>query len=164
MASCTISFSMLIVEIPNFIWLNLTANLCRIKKANVANQREHLILLLANMDIRNKSVDDDAHYNEVTVSAHLIITPVWSNMHIDLYLFCLLSRETVWDFSLEIEYKRTFLQLDRYTVQQLKDKIFKNYESWCKYLHCPSNLRWAKYWSWNYKHILLEYVKYVKLF
>ncbi|KAF3629525.1 Callose synthase 3 [Capsicum annuum] len=68
------------------------------QKANVANQREHLILLLANMDIRNKSVDDDAHYNE----------------------------------------------LDRYTVQQLKDKIFKNYESWCKYLHCPSNLRFPQ--------------------
>lgn len=42
----------------------------------MANQREHLILLLANMDIRNKSVDDDANYNEVTVSAHLIITLV----------------------------------------------------------------------------------------
>ncbi|XP_059281975.1 callose synthase 7-like [Lycium ferocissimum] len=65
------------------------------QKANVANQREHLILLLANMDIRNKSVEDDANYNE----------------------------------------------LDSYTVQQLKDKIVKNYESWCKYLHCPSNLR-----------------------
>lgn len=65
------------------------------QKANVANQREHLILLLANMDIRNKRVEDDTNYNE----------------------------------------------LDRYTVQQLKEKIFKNYESWCKYLHCPSNLR-----------------------
>lgn len=65
------------------------------QKANVANQREHLILLLANMDIRNKSVDDDANYNE----------------------------------------------LDSYTVKQLKDKIFKNYESWYKYLHCPTNLR-----------------------
>lgn len=57
-----------------------------IKKANVANQREHLILLLANMDIRNKSVDDDANYNEVTVSSHLIITPVCSNMHIYIYI------------------------------------------------------------------------------
>ncbi|KAJ8567936.1 hypothetical protein K7X08_020658 [Anisodus acutangulus] len=47
------------------------------------------------MDIRNRSVEDDANYNE----------------------------------------------LDMYRVQQLKDKIFKNYESWCKYLHCPSNLR-----------------------
>lgn len=68
------------------------------QKANVANQREHLILLLANMDIRNKSVDDDANYNE----------------------------------------------LDRYTVRQLKDKIFKNYESWYKYLHCPTNLRFPQ--------------------
>ncbi|KAK4342214.1 hypothetical protein RND71_038030 [Anisodus tanguticus] len=68
------------------------------QKANVANQREHLILLLANMDIRNRSVEGDANYNE----------------------------------------------LDVYTVQQLKDKIFKNYESWCKYLHCPSNLRFPQ--------------------
>lgn len=28
------------------------------KKGNVANQREHLILLLANMDVRNKSSQD----------------------------------------------------------------------------------------------------------
>ncbi|CAN4104415.1 unnamed protein product [Withania somnifera] len=60
------------------------------QKANVANQREHLILLLANMDIRNRSLEDDANYNE----------------------------------------------LDRYTVQQLKDKVFKNYESWSS-LHWP---------------------------
>jgi len=28
------------------------------KRGNVANQREHLILLLANMDVRNRSLDD----------------------------------------------------------------------------------------------------------
>ncbi|XP_071905091.1 callose synthase 7-like [Coffea arabica] len=61
------------------------------QKGNVANQREHLILLLANMDIRDR-VDD--HYE----------------------------------------------QLADNSVQRLLDKIFKNYESWCKYLHCTSNL------------------------
>ncbi|CAI9089021.1 OLC1v1023506C1 [Oldenlandia corymbosa var. corymbosa] len=61
------------------------------QKGNVANQREHLILLLANMDIRDR---DEEHY--------------------DL--------------------------LDDITVQKLLDKIFKNYQSWCKYLHRTHNL------------------------
>ncbi|KAL3502930.1 hypothetical protein ACH5RR_037379 [Cinchona calisaya] len=61
------------------------------QKGNVANQREHLILLLANMDIRDR---EDEHYE----------------------------------------------QLDDDSVQKLLDKIFKNYQSWCKYLHCTSNL------------------------
>ncbi|KAJ0085039.1 hypothetical protein Patl1_07847 [Pistacia atlantica] len=29
-----------------------------LSKANVANQREHLILLLANMDVRNKNLEN----------------------------------------------------------------------------------------------------------
>ena len=32
-----------------------------LKKGNVANQREHLILLLANMDIRNKNLQTYTH-------------------------------------------------------------------------------------------------------
>ncbi|KAK4369083.1 hypothetical protein RND71_012875 [Anisodus tanguticus] len=43
------------------------------QKANVANQREHLILLLANMDIRNRSVEDDANYNEMAHEMHGIL-------------------------------------------------------------------------------------------
>ncbi|KAJ7965070.1 Callose synthase-like protein [Quillaja saponaria] len=62
------------------------------QKGNVANQREHLILLLANIDIRNKDLAD---YHE----------------------------------------------LDSGTIQQIKDKIFKNYNSWCNYLRCTSKLR-----------------------
>ncbi|KAI3465923.1 hypothetical protein Pfo_022586 [Paulownia fortunei] len=61
------------------------------QKGNVANQREHLILLLANMDVRNKDLQAYEH-------------------------------------------------LDSNTVQQLMDKILKNYQSWCKYLHCTPNL------------------------
>ncbi|KAF7833505.1 callose synthase 7-like [Senna tora] len=61
------------------------------KKGNVANQREHLILLLANMDIRNKNAES--------------------------------------------------YELQEDTVQQLKLKIFKNYNSWCHYVRCKSNLR-----------------------
>ncbi|CAA0816289.1 Callose synthase 7 [Striga hermonthica] len=61
------------------------------QKGNVANQREHLILLLANMDVRYRNLQNYEHLN--------------SN-----------------------------------TVQKLLDKIFKNYRSWCKYLHIPPNL------------------------
>ncbi|KAL7607018.1 hypothetical protein Lser_V15G15427 [Lactuca serriola] len=70
-------------------WLSLIFGF---QKGNVANQREHLILLLANIDTRSKSVED-------------------------------------------------YEQLDGYTVQQLMDKTFKNYTSWCDYLHCKSNLK-----------------------
>ncbi|KAL2496657.1 Callose synthase 7 [Forsythia ovata] len=64
------------------------------QKGNVANQREHLILLLANMDVRNRDIQD-------------------------------------------YEQER---HLDSNTVQRLMDNIFKNYQSWCKYLHCTPNL------------------------
>nr|XP_025626307.1 callose synthase 7 isoform X1 [Arachis hypogaea] len=61
------------------------------QKGNVANQREHLILLLANMNIRNKAASEE---------------------------------------------------LDDETVDKLAAKIFKNYESWCHYVRCKSNLRY----------------------
>lgn len=64
------------------------------QKGNVANQREHLILLLANMDARDQ---DGGHFE----------------------------------------------QLDDETVQDLQDKVFKNYQSWCNYLHCHSSLLFA---------------------
>ncbi|KAI3502032.1 hypothetical protein L1887_30063 [Cichorium endivia] len=59
------------------------------QKGNVANQREHLVLLLANIDRRSKGVED-------------------------------------------------YDQLDDHTVKHLLDKTFKNYVSWCHYLHCTS--------------------------
>ncbi|XP_062105737.1 callose synthase 7-like [Humulus lupulus] len=62
---------------------------------NVANQREHLILLLANIDVRNRN---PGHQTELAGA----------------------------------------------TVQNLLDKFFKNYRSWCKYLHCKSNLRFPQ--------------------
>ncbi|CAM8887964.1 unnamed protein product [Rhodiola kirilowii] len=71
------------------------------QKGNVANQREHLILLLANIDIRNKNLED------YTQTAGLF-------------------------------------QLDGGTVQNLVDKIFKNYTTWCDYLHCESHLRFPE--------------------
>ncbi|KMZ59025.1 1,3-beta-glucan synthase [Zostera marina] len=70
-------------------WLWLTFGF---QKGNVENQREHLILLLANIDIRNKPHEE---------------------------------------YSL----------LDSETVTSLLSKVFKNYCSWCAYLHCVSNLK-----------------------
>ncbi|XP_074576315.1 callose synthase 7-like [Curcuma longa] len=64
----------------------------RFQKGNVANQREHLVLLLANIDIRKRTQDD-------------------------------------------------YARLDIATVRQLAKKVFKNYRSWCDYLHCPCNIK-----------------------
>nr|XP_043638747.1 callose synthase 7-like [Erigeron canadensis] len=67
-------------------WL---ASIFGFQKGNVANQREHLVLLLANIDRRSKGIGD-------------------------------------------------YEQLDSRTVKQLSDKTFKNYVSWCHYLHFTS--------------------------
>ncbi|XP_078159510.1 callose synthase 7-like isoform X1 [Carex rostrata] len=71
-------------------WLGLAFGF---QRGNVENQREHLILLLANIDARSK------HHLE--------------------------------EYSL----------LDTGTVRHLMKKIFKNYISWCDYLHLRTNLR-----------------------
>ncbi|RCV25733.1 hypothetical protein SETIT_5G189100v2 [Setaria italica] len=67
------------------------------QKGNVENQKEHLILLLANIDMRQQG---HAHQSERHV--HMIRNS---------------------------------------TVIDLMDKIFKNYNSWCQYLHLESNIR-----------------------
>ncbi|XP_010923298.1 callose synthase 7 [Elaeis guineensis] len=69
-------------------WLGLTFGF---QKGNVENQREHLILLLANMDIRNRK-------------------------------------------------HRQYSLLQNDTVSYLMHKVFKNYYSWCAYLHRGSNI------------------------
>lgn len=65
------------------------------QKGNIANQREHLILLLANIDRRSKGTEAGT-------------------------------------------------QLDGETVMLLREKIFKNYISWCSYLRIKSNLRFPE--------------------
>lgn len=72
-----------------FDWLGLVFGF---QKGNVENQREHLILLLANIDIRNKP-------------------------------------------------RGNYTELQSETIEDLRLKIFKNYNSWCAYLHCPSNIK-----------------------
>ncbi|XP_074307762.1 callose synthase 7 isoform X3 [Silene latifolia] len=72
--------------------LDWLASIFGFQKGNVANQREHLILILANMDVRVRRSEE-------------------------------------------------YDMLDYHTIHQLKDKTFKNYEKWCDYLHCKSNLK-----------------------
>ncbi|KAI8526612.1 hypothetical protein RHMOL_Rhmol12G0009500 [Rhododendron molle] len=62
------------------------------QEGNEANQREHLIMLLANIDVRNNNNTEG------------------------------------------------YVQLKSATVKILRDKIFKNYRSWCDYLHLKHNL------------------------
>ncbi|KMT02455.1 hypothetical protein BVRB_9g204040 [Beta vulgaris subsp. vulgaris] len=72
--------------------LDWLASIFGFQKGNVANQREHLILILANMDVRIRRSEE-------------------------------------------------YEVLDFQTIHQLKEKIFKNYERWCDYIHCKSNLK-----------------------
>ncbi|XP_037482569.1 putative callose synthase 6 [Triticum dicoccoides] len=69
------------------------------QKGNVENQKEHLILLLANMDMRGSG-----------------------NVHQD-------ERQS---------------QIHRNTFHHLMKKVFKNYMSWCRYLHLKSNIKIPK--------------------
>ncbi|XP_027339849.1 callose synthase 7 [Abrus precatorius] len=73
--------------------LDWIASIFGFQKGNVANQREHLILLLANMNIRNKNPSSQLHEE---------------------------------------------------TVEKLMTTIFKNYESWCHYVRCKSNIRYPE--------------------
>ncbi|XP_011044775.1 PREDICTED: putative callose synthase 6 isoform X3 [Populus euphratica] len=49
------------------------------QRGNVANQREHLILLLANMDVRNRSLDDYTTLNSGTIQR--LLETVFKNYH-----------------------------------------------------------------------------------
>lgn len=48
----------------------LLINFLELKKGNVANQREHLVLLLANMDVRGKSLED---YKQVNIVLQFLL-------------------------------------------------------------------------------------------
>lgn len=89
--------------------LDWLASIFGFQKGNVANQREHLILILANMDVRVRRSED-------------------------------------------------YEALDVQTIHQLKEKIFKNYESWCNYLHCKSEIKFppgADQQQWELLYIAL---------
>ncbi|KAH1239428.1 Callose synthase 7 [Glycine max] len=93
--------------------LDWIASVFGFQKGNVANQREHLILLLANINIRDRP---------------------------------------------EPSYQLTqsLLQLHVETIEKLVGKIFKNYESWCHYVRCESNLRYLE--DYDLQQIELIYI------
>ncbi|KAH1197616.1 Callose synthase 7 [Glycine max] len=93
--------------------LDWIASVFGFQKGNVANQREHLILLLANINIRNRP---EPSY----------------------------------------ELTQSLLQLHVETVEKLMAKVFKNYESWCHYVRCESNLRFLE--DYDLKQIELIYI------
>lgn len=90
----------------------------------MANQREHIILLLANADIRNRNNEE---YDEVSIVVGLL-----SICLLRIFLLTLIVSNAV-----------SFLQLKPSTVTELMDKTFENYCSWCKYLHLKPNLKYV---------------------
>ncbi|QCD79590.1 callose synthase 7-like [Vigna unguiculata] len=86
--------------------LDWIASVFGFQKGNVANQREHLILLLANLNIRDRVESS-------------------SQLHVE-------------------------------TVEKLMGTIFKNYESWCHYVRCESNLRFLE--DYDLQQIELIYI------
>ncbi|KAH1239429.1 Callose synthase 7 [Glycine max] len=86
--------------------LDWIASVFGFQKGNVANQREHLILLLANINIRDRPEPS---------------------------------------YQLHVE-----------TIEKLVGKIFKNYESWCHYVRCESNLRYLE--DYDLQQIELIYI------
>ena len=95
------------------------------KKGNVANQREHLILILANMDVRASRSEGYESVSWQPLSFSVIVFVV-------LLPFCFICACLINGY---------FLQLSAHTIDQLKGVIFKNYELWCNFLHCKSNLK-----------------------
>ncbi|RDX66309.1 putative callose synthase 6, partial [Mucuna pruriens] len=83
------------------------------EKGNMENQREHLILLLANMNIRDRA---ESSY----------------------------------------QLTRRLMQLHAETVEKLMATILKNYESWCQFVHCESNLRFLE--DYDKQQIELIYI------
>ncbi|KAK7333639.1 hypothetical protein VNO80_30416 [Phaseolus coccineus] len=86
--------------------LDWIASVLGFQKGNVANQREHLILLLANLNIRDRVESS-------------------SQLHVE-------------------------------TIAKLMRTIFKNYESWCHYVRCESNLRFLE--GYDLQQIKLIYI------
>ncbi|KAK7333633.1 hypothetical protein VNO80_30409 [Phaseolus coccineus] len=86
--------------------LDWIASVFGFQKGNVANQREHLILLLANLNIRDRVESS-------------------SQLHVE-------------------------------TIEKLMRTIFKNYESWCHYVRCESNLRFLE--DYDLEQIELIYI------
>lgn len=113
------------------------------KKGNVENQREHLILLLANIDVRHRDEENYSLVRFYLSVAHLFFFIIIKSVSVSLMV------STTIYFCKCIKSKKLFSnlcinsQLDTGTVRDLKKKVFKNYISWCDYLHQKPNLKYV---------------------
>lgn len=110
-----------------------------VQKDNVANQREHLILLLANVHIRQFPKPDQQ--SKVLFVFYLIFTISLNH--------CGSS------FSHGDELVVLCVKLDERALNDVMKKLFKNYKKWCKYLGRKSSLWWG---LWGFTHHDICYV------
>lgn len=88
------------------------------------NQREHLILLLANSHIRQNPKPEQLNKARSLRSIPFVLANFyWSQLH-DFWLSC---------FGL--------VQLNDLAVDEVMNKIFKNYKQWCKFMGRRHSLR-----------------------
>lgn len=85
-------------------------------------------MLLANIDMRQQghAHQSERHVHMVKNRFNLLILVTLNRFNFLGGLFCI---------------HFTSLQIRNSTVIDLMDKIFKNYNSWCQYLHLESNIR-----------------------
>ena len=108
---------------------------------NVSNQREHLILLLANIHIRKNPKTDE--HSKVFLSVY-IQTP---RLNMFFLVFLMLLQHWTFTpgdmpflFSVRSDVSQLLLQLDDNALNDVMKKLFKNYKKWCKYLGRKSSL------------------------
>ncbi|RDX94922.1 Callose synthase 5, partial [Mucuna pruriens] len=100
------------------------------ERDNVRNQREHLILLLANSHIRLNPKPEPLN----KACSYISQLPVLGKTFIDLIELNQKSREFPSKFHLAI-------RLDGRAVDAVMNNLFKNYKTWCKFLGRKHSLR-----------------------
>lgn len=109
-----------------FTYLSLICNsTITLQKDNVSNQREHLILLLANVHIRQIPKPDQQPKVSLLLNVHIGACVI---LVVLVSFWCLL-----FSFS-------SHFQLDDRALDTVMKKLFKNYKRWCKYLGRKSSL------------------------
>lgn len=96
-----------------------------VQKDNVANQREHLILLLANAHIRKSSKSDSNKKGSPHVCSFSTFELPLKNILIgEKLVIWILEQLSLW----------LFWQLDDKALDDVMGRLFENYKSWCSYL------------------------------
>jgi callose synthase len=95
------------------------------QKDNVSNQREHLILLLANVHIRQIPKPDQQP------KVHPSIDTMLTHEVLDAFVVVAFTPFLAGKFC---------SQLDDRALDTVMKKLFKNYKRWCKYLGRKSSL------------------------